>query len=43
MKEEIRKNAGCKDCQTITCIHCIGNKCTTDECQYFERYYRQEH
>lgn len=34
--EEIR------ECGVYTCIHCVVNTCTLDECEMFERKYVQE-
>lgn len=31
-----------KDCGAITCIHCVANSCTLEECDMFEKKLRQE-
>ena len=31
-----------KDCGAITCIHCVANTCTLEDCDMFERKLRQE-
>ncbi|MCT4565191.1 MAG: hypothetical protein N4A68_12880 [Maledivibacter sp.] len=40
---ESREKDSKRKCGMITCIHCIGNNCTTDKCDFYERIYRQEH
>jgi len=37
-----RENTVNRKCGTITCIHCICDKCTVDKCDFYERAYRQE-
>jgi hypothetical protein len=31
-----------KDCGAITCIHCVANTCTLEECDMYERKLKQE-
>ncbi|SCY04202.1 hypothetical protein [Alkaliphilus peptidifermentans] len=31
-----------RECGVYTCIHCVVNTCTLDECEMYERRYLQE-
>ncbi len=36
------KTEDIRECGVYTCIHCIVNTCTLDECEMFERKFSQE-
>ncbi len=45
MKEERRQEIGLKEkrgCGAYTCMHCVVNTCTLDECQMYENNFSQE-
>ncbi|MEJ8552911.1 hypothetical protein [Tepidibacter sp. Z1-5] len=31
-----------RKCRVITCIHCVGDRCTNDTCEMYERSLIQE-
>ncbi len=31
-----------KKCRVISCIHCIGDRCTNETCEIYERTFIQE-
>lgn len=40
--KEVTKNKTVRECRVCTCIHCVINTCTLDECEMFERKFLQE-
>ncbi len=44
----LKENMNCdkseeiRECGVYTCIHCVVNTCTLDECDMFERKFLQE-
>ncbi|MCT4508376.1 MAG: hypothetical protein N4A48_06375 [Tepidibacter sp.] len=31
-----------RKCRVMTCIHCVGDRCTNDTCEIYERSFIQE-
>ncbi|WP_192929766.1 hypothetical protein [Alkaliphilus serpentinus] len=40
--KEFEKAEVTRECGVYTCIHCVVNTCTLDECEMYERRYMQE-
>lgn len=40
--KEVEKIEVVRECGVYTCIHCVVNTCTLDECDMYERRYMQE-
>ncbi|WP_187296338.1 hypothetical protein [Tepidibacter mesophilus] len=34
--------SGMKKCRAVTCIHCVGDVCTNETCEIYERLFIQE-
>ncbi len=41
--KDTKEKSTVKKCGMITCIHCIGDRCDLENCDFYERVYCQEH